>query len=177
MTIAQLAFPALRVLAPETDSDQWYTPARYLALARSVLGSIDLDPASSHTAQRTVQAARYFTRADDGLAQRWQARTVWLNPPYSKPGPWVHKLISEHQAGHVTAAILLIYTATDTAWFQPLWQYSVCFMRGRIHFDNRPGRSNPRGSVFVYLGPEVDLFAEVFSVIGAVVALRGGAHG
>lgn len=165
---AQLTLPNMKPIAPADPSDEWYTPAVYLELARSVLGSIDLDPASSPTAQRAVQATRYHTRADDGLAQRWQ-QNVWLNPPYSRPGPWVHKLLAEYRAGHVTAAILLVYNATDTSWFTPLWEFPICFVRGRIQFGNRPGRSNPRGSCFVYFGPRVDRFSAVFREVGAIV--------
>jgi len=168
MTAGQLALPTMRPLAKARDTDEWYTPPRYLALGRAVLGGIDLDPASSPKAQRTVQAGRYYTRADDGLAQRWAGR-VWLNPPYSAPGVWTERLISEYEAGHVTAAILLVYNATDTTWFQPLWNYPICFKRGRIQFHNRPGRSNTRGSCFVYFGPHVERFSEVFGEIGAVV--------
>jgi hypothetical protein len=40
-----------------TGEFEWYTPERYLDLAREVLGTIDLDPASSEIAQETVRAA------------------------------------------------------------------------------------------------------------------------
>jgi hypothetical protein len=65
-------------------SHEWYTPAKYIETARRVLGQIDLDPASSEMAQRTVRADRYFSERDDGLSQQWQGR-VWLNPPYTQP--------------------------------------------------------------------------------------------
>lgn len=169
MTTAQLALPTMKPAAAAESTDDWYTPQKYIDAARRVLGAIDLDPASSQKAQRIVQAARYFTIADDGLAHPWQARSLWLNPPYSAPGPWVEKLIGEHEAGHVGAAILLVYVATDTSWFQGLWNYPICFVRGRIQFNNRRGRSNPRGSVFVYLGSDRARFIELFSPIGAVV--------
>jgi hypothetical protein len=57
-----------------TGDNEWHTPQRYLALAREVLGVIDLDPASSFIAQKTVQATKCFT---GGLTKEWQGR-VWL---------------------------------------------------------------------------------------------------
>ena len=63
--------------------DEWGTPEKYIALAREVMGEIDLDPASNEHAQRTVQARQYFTREDSGLVHPWVGR-VWLNPPYTK---------------------------------------------------------------------------------------------
>jgi uncharacterized membrane-anchored protein len=63
---------------------EWYTPARYIELARGVMGGIDLDPASNAIAQQWIQADQYFTPTQNGLAQEWHGR-VWLNPPYSQP--------------------------------------------------------------------------------------------
>ena len=64
------------------DSDSWQTPGYILEAVRVALGGIDLDPASSATANVAVRAARYYSRAEDGAALPW-AGAVWLNPPYS----------------------------------------------------------------------------------------------
>jgi DNA N-6-adenine-methyltransferase (Dam) len=44
-------------------------------------GGFDLDPAAT---PGNAKAPRFFTADDDGLAQPWHARAVWLNPPYGK---------------------------------------------------------------------------------------------
>jgi DNA N-6-adenine-methyltransferase Dam len=98
-----------------TGNNEWFTPDAPLAAARAVLGAIDLDPASHPVAQERVKAARYFTEADDGLAQEWRGR-VWLNPPYAQPAieHFTSKMVQEVGAGRVESAIMLTHNYTDT---------------------------------------------------------------
>jgi phage N-6-adenine-methyltransferase len=156
-------------------SNEWYTPAEYLEAARRVLGAIDLDPASCELANKTVQAAGYYTEDDDGLNQPWKGR-VWLNPPYGgQAGAFVTKLAESYDSGEVTAAIALITAlTTDTNWFRPLWDHVLCFFYGRIKFDSDDGSgsSNTAGSIFIYLGPDPDGFQAEFGRFGAVVVRR-----
>lgn len=157
-----------------STNNEWYTPAEFIEPARRVLGGIDLDPASCEEANKTVRASMYYTMADDGLAQPWKGR-IWLNPPY---GGLVHKfarkLVAEHEAGNVETAILLVNAhCTDSKWFHPFWDHTLCFSYSRLDFDVS-GREKVRsrsshGSVFIYLGPEIELFREEFSPFGAVV--------
>jgi ParB family chromosome partitioning protein len=153
-------------------SDEWYTPRHVIEAARSVLGGIDLDPASCATAQEVVQAGTYYTREQDGLSLPWFGR-VWLNPPYSTPlmGKFTGRLRQEYNAGTVDAAVLMAFNMTDTAWARPLlMDYPVCFTSGRIRCY-RTGSVNdspPRGNMFFYLGPDVARFTEVFSAFGVV---------
>lgn len=154
-------------------SNDWYTPFIYIESARSVLGGIDLDPASCEEANRVVKASRIFTIEDDGLAQRWKGR-IFLNPPYKgAQGPFIAKLMEEIQSRRVTAAIALVSAyATDAQWFKPLWDGTLCFLEGRIRWDNPTGRSSSStiGSVFVYFGPNRDAFKTAFEQFGPVVA-------
>jgi len=63
------------------DVVDWYTPKQYIEAVREVLGTIDLDPASSAHAQKVVQAGTYYTARDDGLAKEWSG-TVYLKPEH-----------------------------------------------------------------------------------------------
>lgn len=167
------------LLSPTFDSksNEWYTPAIYIEAARSVLGQIDLDPASCEEAQRVVQAGTYYTIDDDGLSRNW-AGCVWLNPPYgtlagkSVAGIWIAKLIEQYQIGQTTAAIILVNAATEHKWFAPLWEHPICFTNHRIKFisarDDQPVQPLI-GSAFAYLGPAPNRFAATFRQFGPVV--------
>jgi hypothetical protein len=151
---------------------EWYTPQQYVDAARLLMGSIDLDPASSDLAnERVVKATDYYTEETDGLAQAWRGR-VWLNPPDGREGPkFVAKLLDEYHAGNVTEAVLLVKPRTDGSWFRPLYDFTLCFVKGRIKFWNHEGtgKSPATGNVFIYLGSNRDKFAQVFSQFGAVI--------
>jgi hypothetical protein len=166
-------------------SAEWYTPPRYIEAARQVLGSIDLDPASSQEANQIVKATTYYTRAQNGLDQPWKTRTLWLNPPYGRTmkmaatrkstiGLFVEKLLQEYKAGNVEQAIILATTEVNAKWFYPLLQFPVCFPDHRIKFIvpvklERGIYSQMFGSCFTYLGPNTAKFIEVFSQFGVVV--------
>lgn len=156
-----------------SEENEWYTPKKYLDAARKVLGNIDLDPASSAAANRIVKAKKYYTADDDSLNTTWNG-SVWLNPPYGRlAGNFARKLVVEHEAGNVKAAIILVNAhCTDTDWFQGLWDHLLCFTDHRIDFDSA-GREKPNssthGSVFVYMGRRNTAFIKEFATFGAVV--------
>lgn len=157
----------------EYDSDEWYTPVEFIEAAREVMGGISLDPASSHEAQKVVQARTYYTLEDDGLAQQWTALTVWLNPPYSAPRPWVEKLIESLEAGSVESAIVLVNTANSPLWTRPLWHgpYTVCLLERRVRFwrpDRQDAKGFDRDQMIWYLGSDDKKFRAVFAPYGAI---------
>jgi ParB family chromosome partitioning protein len=164
-----------------TQTSEWYTRPKYIEAARSVMGSIDLDPASSAAANQIVKAARYYTQEDDGLKQHWRASTVWLNPPYGRNLHYkstirlfTNKLIDHFTAGDINQAILLVTTEINAVWFQPLWDYPICFPDHKVKFiipdgPNRGVYSQMFGTAFVYLGPNEQRFINIFSEFGVVV--------
>lgn len=156
-----------------SESNEWYTPPIYIEAARSLMGGIDLDPASSDFANEAVDAARYFIAEDNGLEHEWRGR-VWLNPPYraGAAGEFCAKLLAEYGAGRVTEAVVLLNAhITETKWFAPLWDHLLCFTNHRINFISPAGSGNgsTHGSVFVYLGLQEKRFAELFSEFGYIV--------
>lgn len=160
-------------LIVSSNSNEWYTPPEYIEAARRIMGQIDLDPASCEEASKVVQARRYFTVQDDGLQYDWPGR-IWLNPPYGGlTAKFVSKLVEQYQQGITTEAILLVNAhATDTNWFQSLWDHVLCFTDHRINFygpGGQPGKGSTHGSVFVYLGNRPKVFAKEFARFGAIV--------
>jgi phage N-6-adenine-methyltransferase len=162
-----------RALLSQSDQNDWRTPRKYLEAAHAVMGGIDLDPASSTEANETVKAAAFYTETDNGLEKPWKGR-VWLNPPYGGEARlFVERLLKEYQVGNVTAAILLVNShPTETKWFQQLFDYTVCFVAGRIDFGG-PSRdvasTSTHGSALVYLGSDIEKFKQTFGGFGAVV--------
>jgi ParB family chromosome partitioning protein len=160
-------------VAYNSGDNEWHTPAKHIEMARTVLGTIDLDPASNEIAQQTVRTERYFTAETDGLQQQWRG-PVWLNPPYSSAliGLFVRKLIEERCADNITA-IMLVNNSTDTAWWHEAEEIAdaICFTRGRIQFIDPNGvevGSPTQGQCFFYYGDDKDKFADVFKDIGCI---------
>ena len=66
-----------------SENDFISPPELVAATAAFFGGSIDLDPASSESANSVVQADRFFTWRENGLNQPWKADSVFLYPPKS----------------------------------------------------------------------------------------------
>lgn len=156
----------------EAEYNEWYTPAEYIEATRATLGTIALDPASHPIPNKVIQADTIFTKEDDGLSIPWFG-TVWLNPPYGGIAhKFIAKLISEYKAGLIEAAITLVNSnATETNWFQPLWDYTLCFTNHRINFYglNRNNGGSTHGNVFIYLGKNTKTFIQNFNQFGVIV--------
>ena len=170
--LLRLAKTKPAAVTANTGQIEWYTPAPYIDAARDVMGTIDCDPASSDTANGVVEAATYYTEADDGLVKDWVGN-VWLNPPYSSSlvSAFTEKLLFEIDAGNTSKAVVLVNNATDTRWFSSLVDRcdGICFTTGRIAFINPAGESvsgAAQGQVFLYFGSGADGFFERFRSFG-----------
>lgn len=149
------------------SNDEWYTPNEVLDRVRKVLGTIDLDPASSVIAQERVQARKFYTKEDNGLIHTWGGR-VWCNPPYSAAliKKFTAKMHQEYACGNMLEGIMLTNSGTDTQWNLPLSKGLQAYTVGRISFlmpNGEKKATGSRGQCFTYFGPNKDLFVEVFT--------------
>ena len=155
-----------------SGENEWYTPECYIESARLVMGSIDLDPASSEIANQTVNANLFYTQEEDGLSKEWFGN-IWMNPPYSQPliFQFISKLVESNQ---VNQAIVLVNNGTETKWGQLLMKHSsaVCFHQGRIRFVDKYGNLGDaplQGQMICYLGSEVNNFVNEFNQYGTIL--------
>ena len=151
-----------------SGNTEWDTPKQYIESARKVMGSIDLDPASSKEAQKIVRAAKYYDSKADGLTKKWKGN-IWLNPPYNIVRQFVDKLLDSP----FDQAIVLVNNATETEWFARLAERSsaMVFHTGRIRFatpesDGEGTTPCMQGQVFLYFGGNVMQFIDEFSQYG-----------
>ena len=155
-------------ISNNSGENEWYTPIEYIVSAKKVMGDIDLDPASSETANIIVRAKEYYTKEDDGLKQEWGGR-VWLNPPYSQPEiSMFAKAVLEQDFSEI---IILVNNATETDWFYTMYQKcnAVCFVRKRIKFldkDGFPSGSPLQGQALLYSGDKRVEFVNEFKRFG-----------
>ena len=117
-------------------SDEWFTPVHIF----DALGlEFDLDPCSPPSGS-VVPAKQVYSLPFDGLSAPWFG-LVWMNPPYSKPTPWVDKWL-EHGNG------LALLPQAKSKWFRKLWHSQAALISLEPNFKfNRPDGSS--GQIFM----------------------------
>jgi len=174
----------LKSAAPPKDPDSWRTPNNkeqpVVALVQQALGGqIWLDPCSGSITNNIPCAVRYF-KDDNGLAQHqtW-SKTVFINPPFSDPFPWVERCCFEIARGNVSAAVMLLKAGVisniSTGELINKYASAICHWRGRINFLNDEGNA-VKGSdfdcVLIYFGARLDLFRQAFGGRGTIATIE-----
>ena len=159
-----------KLINQDSGNCEWYTPIDLVNAAREVMGSIDLDPASSEKANSQIGALRYYS--DNGLDRPWFGN-VWMNHPFSRANNplWVKRLVDWYESREGLQACCITFAATSETWFRPLLNYPQCFIHGRTNYYLPSGEKKTgvtKGSVITYLGNNTDKFKEVFSRFGTV---------
>ena len=107
----------------------------------------DLDVCAS---ELNARCDRFYTKADDGLAQPWNGR-CWCNPPYGREiAKWVKKAVESK-----TLVVMLLPARTDTRWFHDycLPYGKIEFIKGRLRFGGAKENA-PFASMIVVFGGE-----------------------
>jgi phage N-6-adenine-methyltransferase len=96
-------------------------------------------------APHNAKLPRFWTIADDGLAQDWTGERVYCNPPYSSIEPWCEKA---HRSGAELVVMLLPANRTEQGWWQRQIEpqrrastVTVEFLPGRLRFL-KPGQKH-----------------------------------
>ena len=159
-----------------SGENEWYTPEYLIESARLVLGNIDLDPASSELANKTVKAGMYYTKEKSGIDKNWFGN-VWLNPPYAQP------LISQFSQAVINKrkgykqAIILVNNATETNWLQEMIRISdcICLLKSRVKFIDMDGKASGaplQGQIVLYIGNNKDGFINEFKKHGICLSVE-----
>jgi len=154
-----------------SGENEWYTPKKYIESARKVLGTIDLDPASSEAANKIVKAEGFHSIETNGLSLDWYGR-VWMNPPYSSGliEEFIEKFCGHFDAGNIIDGIVLVNNATETIWFQQIAKIAsmICFPKGRIKYwsTNKETSTPLQGQAFLYCGKHDIKFESEFTKYG-----------
>lgn len=168
-----------------TLSQEWGTPAKYVNAVRDFFGGdIALDPCSN---EYSIVCARteYRLPRHDGLRERWDFPTIYVNPPYGinkEHGTSIKKWLCKCHAAnkeHKSEVLALVPVATNTGhWKKYVFGQAtgVCFL-----FDTRlkflvngedGGKGAPMFCAMIYWGSFFDKFRSVFGKFGAVLDLR-----
>lgn len=170
-----------------SKSDSWMTPPEIVEKVQKVLGGIDLDPASSWKANKTVRANLFFDKEYDALrGGDWTNLpvSVFLNPPGGKIGNksktllfW-EKLIEQYEKGKVKHAIFLAFGINALQVCQntetPITDFYICIPRRRLSFVSTSEQiGNPtHANAIVYLPglkQKTSTFYDHFHEIGAIL--------
>lgn len=94
--------------------------------------SFTLDPCAT---PETAKCPRFYTEADDGLAQDWGRERVFMNPPYGREiYAWTRKARQAAAAGALVVGLLP--ASCDLAWWHDdvVGHAEVRYLRGRVRF-------------------------------------------
>jgi ParB family chromosome partitioning protein len=169
------AKPEVAHVAHNSGNNEWYTPQSYIEAARRVMGNIDVDPASSEIANKTVKAEIYYTEKDDGRRKNWIGN-VWLNPPYAQPliSEFCELVVKKYWDKEIKQACILVNNATETNFYQNMANCcsAICLIKGRVKFIDKQGIESGaplQGQTVLYFGDNKVKFAEIFSQFGVVL--------
>jgi len=162
-----------------TNKD-WCTPAVYADAIRKFFGIIELDPCSNKYS--LVKAQTEFNLLVNGLAQEWNYKTIFVNPPYGRNKEnntslkdWILRCQDSHKK-YGSEVILLVPASTNTKhWQNIIFQSAtaICFLKEpRVKFFNPEydlSKGAPMACSIVYWGKEVERFIQEFGIFGKVL--------
>lgn len=118
-----------------SNTDEWATPQEFYDRLNEEF-HFTLDPCAL---PENAKCKRFFSPAENGLAQDWGGEIVYCNPPYGRAiYDWVRKCSAEAQKPY-TIVVALLPARTDTRYFHEfIYQKAreIRFVKGRLKFGN-----------------------------------------
>ena len=134
-----------------STTGEWETPQDVFDALSLEFGGFDLDPCAT---EQNAKCKRYFTLADNGLAQTWAGK-VFVNPPYGREiGDWIWKCyISSMSTADLVVALLP--SRTDTKWWHDwvMLASEIRFIRGRLKFGGATNSAPFPSAIAVWRRP------------------------
>jgi len=111
-----------------TPADDYYTPKWIFDSLRL---EFSLDVCAPLNGVPWLPARNHYSIENDGLIQEWFGR-VWMNPPYSKPAPWIDRFLA-HGNG-----VALVQTSKSNGFIQ-LWNQAdaIMYLPRNFTFEHR----------------------------------------
>jgi len=167
-----------------SKSQTWGTPQKYVnAVKKFFGGSISLDPCSNEYSIVNAKT-EYLLPMHDGLKEKWDSPTIYVNPPYGSDrerGTKIKHWLAKCALSHIdfgSEVLALVPVATNTGhWKKSVFGQAkaVCFLYDtRLKFLENGldiGKGAPMSCSMIYWGNRYDEFYDVFIEHGAVVNL------
>lgn len=176
---------------PQPVHNDYYTPPTIVREAGEVMGGIDLDVASSWTANRIHKIPVYYTAHRSAFHNPWFGN-VWMNPPYGDNGAWFSEAVRYLKSGDIKQICIFgQVSALVTQYARPLNEFRPslllfnptptfwgCSKSGEMvgpercetvlgqRKDSKLGTDAPHG--ILYIGDRRKEFEEVFRERGFV---------
>ena len=133
-----------------SKTDEWETPQDFFdELNQEFNFELDVCALPSN-----AKVTRYYSPAEDGLAQEWTG-VCWMNPPYGRQiGKWIEKAYRESQNGAIV--VCLLPSRTDTRWWHDYcMKGEIRFIKGRLKFGGSKNSAPFPSAVVIFEGKGV----------------------
>jgi phage N-6-adenine-methyltransferase len=130
-----------------SKTDLWATPQDFFDKLNA-LHVFELDVCAT---PENAKCNKYYTVADDGLAQQWQG-VCWMNPPYGRDiKAWMKKAYESSLNG--AKVVCLVPARTDTQWWHDYaMKGQIEFIKGRLKFGGHKDSAPFPSAVVIFNG-------------------------
>jgi len=122
------------------DRDSRFTPADFMENIYAAFGEVDLDPCGNLLSPVVARRRILLSEGQDGLADAWSGKLVFVNPPYSELLRWLRRAHQQWRGGNVQTVLCLVPVRTDSAFFHDTLSANAdIYLQGRVRFLDSQG--------------------------------------